>query len=231
MDERTTGVILRTRPLTETSLIIQWLTPNFGRLATVAKGARRLKSPFHGKLDLYYLADLSFARSRRSELHALREVRLVETHSGLRTNLHYLQQAAYCTALLEQSTEAETPLPIPFEQFQGFITFLPRQPPTPLSVLAWEMKFLEEVGLKPRLEEARMTGGSKQLMEKLLKIEWPALSRLKPSAAQIKEIDQFLHGFIIYHLGRLPPGRREALTTQDELAQANLARPTSDALE
>ena len=32
------GVILRTRPLTETSLIVNWLTPNFGRLSTAAKG-------------------------------------------------------------------------------------------------------------------------------------------------------------------------------------------------
>ena len=61
------GLILRTRPLTETSLIVNWLTPEFGRLATVAKGARRARSPFRGLLDLFYLCDLSFARSRRSE--------------------------------------------------------------------------------------------------------------------------------------------------------------------
>ena len=42
MDERTSGIILRTRPLTETSLIVQWITPDLGRVATVAKGARRL---------------------------------------------------------------------------------------------------------------------------------------------------------------------------------------------
>ena len=45
MEQRTSGLVLRTRPLTETSLIVQWLTPDFGRLSTVAKGARRSKSP------------------------------------------------------------------------------------------------------------------------------------------------------------------------------------------
>ena len=50
MDERAHGVILRIRPLTESSLIVQWLTPESGRLATVAKGARRPKSAFLGKL-------------------------------------------------------------------------------------------------------------------------------------------------------------------------------------
>src|SRR5206468_11240639 len=88
-----TGLILRTRPLTETSLIVHWLTPNFGRLATVAKGARRPKSPFRGQLDLFYLADFSFYRSRRSDLHILREVSLRDTNAALRQDLDRLQQA------------------------------------------------------------------------------------------------------------------------------------------
>ncbi len=45
MDERATGLIVRTRPLTETSLIVHWLTSDLGRNATVAKGVRRQKSP------------------------------------------------------------------------------------------------------------------------------------------------------------------------------------------
>ena len=57
--ERTTGLVLRTRPLTDTSLIVEWLTRDFGRIATAARGARRAKSAFRGQLDLFYLADLS----------------------------------------------------------------------------------------------------------------------------------------------------------------------------
>src|SRR3989440_12917536 len=105
MEERSPGIILRTRPLTETSLIVHWLTPDLGRIATVAKGARRPKSPFRGKLDLFYEADFSFARSRTSELHNLRAVVLREMHSELRENLGWIQQASYFTALVEQTTE------------------------------------------------------------------------------------------------------------------------------
>ena len=79
MDGPTLGIILRTRPLTETSLIVHWLTPDAGRIATVAKGARRPQSPFRGKLDLFYLAALSYRLSRRSELHTLCEVVLKDT--------------------------------------------------------------------------------------------------------------------------------------------------------
>src|SRR5579862_6207308 len=120
MVETATGLVLRTRPLTETSLIVHWLTRDLGRLATVAKGARRPQSGFRGKLDLFYLADFSFARSRRSELHTLREVRLLDTHKALRENIAYLQQAAYGVALVKQTTETETPLAEVFELLQGF---------------------------------------------------------------------------------------------------------------
>ena len=61
--ERATGVVLRTWPLTDTSLIVHWLTPSHGRLATAAKGAHRPKSPFRGKLDLFYAAQFSFTRT------------------------------------------------------------------------------------------------------------------------------------------------------------------------
>src|SRR4051795_11436510 len=84
--ENATGIILRTRLLSDTSLIVQWLTPNLGRISTVAKGARRPQSPFRGKLDLFYLADFNFARSRRSELHTLREVSIRDTRKAIRQN-------------------------------------------------------------------------------------------------------------------------------------------------
>ena len=66
MEERASGIILRTRPFTETSLVVEWLTEDAGRISTVAKGARRPKSPFIGKLDLFYEADFSFVRSQKS---------------------------------------------------------------------------------------------------------------------------------------------------------------------
>ena len=115
MIQNATGLILRTRPLTETSFIVHWLTPQFGRMATVARGARRPKSPFLGKLDLFYLVDFSFSRSRRSDLHTLREVSQRETHGAIRQDISKLRHAAYATNFMEQATETETPLPAVYE--------------------------------------------------------------------------------------------------------------------
>jgi DNA repair protein RecO (recombination protein O) len=211
MIEFATGLILRTRLLTETSLIVQWLTPDFGRIATVAKGARRVKSPFLGKLDLFYLADFSFSRSRRSDLHTLREIGLRETHRALRQDIRRLRQAAYAASFVEQATETGTPLPAIFELMNGFVDCLCRQKSGLQIVLAFELKLLHELGLKPDLGETKLTPGAKQIVRALMQNNWPACSRLRPTPAQADELRQFLHGFLIFHLGRLPKGRATAL--------------------
>ena len=212
MDDRATGIILRTRPLTETSLIVHWLTPDFGRMATVAKGARRANSPFRGKLDLFYLCDFSFARSRRYELHTLREVLLRDTHVALREELACLQQAGYCAALIEQTTETETPLTFVYELMSSLLDHLPKQPPRPQTIFAFELKLLNELGLTPDLSKAKLTPGAKCIVSALSTSGWPALSRLKLSEAQVTELRQFLHGYLIFHLDKIPNGRSATLT-------------------
>ncbi len=211
MIQSTAGLILRTRPLTETSLIVHWLTPDFGRMATVAKGARRPKSPFLGRLDLFYEADFSFSRSRHSDLHILREAGLRETHGAIRADLWKLRQAAYAAAFIEQATETETPLPAVFELLRGFLDCLCRQQPSAQLVFAFELKLLRELGLNPDLRRTNLTAGAKQIVQAFLKGGWQACLRLKLASAQTSELRQFLHGFLIFHLGRLPQGRAAAL--------------------
>lgn len=212
MDERTVGLILRVRPLTETSLIVQWLTRDLGRISTVAKGGRRTKSPFRGKLDLFYLADLSFQRSRRSELHTLREVSVQDFHAPLRESINYLQQAAYFVQLVEQSTETETPLPGILELMTDVLTALSQGPVRPLTVFAFEMRLLHELGVRPRVADAALSLGGREILGKCAGSNWQTLARLKLTPAQIQEISRFLNSFIIFHLGRIPSGRIAALT-------------------
>lgn len=209
--ERAHGLILRTRPFTETSLIVNWLTQENGRISTIAKGARRSKSPFRGKLDLFYECDFSFQRSRRSELHTLREVVLTETNSALRQELAYLQQGSYCSALVEQTTEKETPIPVVFELMRGFLHALPATLPRPQSIFALELKMLTELGLQPDVEESKLTPGTRLVVKALVEKSWEAIARLKLSEGQVAEMRQFLHGFLIFHLGKIPGGRNRAL--------------------
>jgi DNA repair protein RecO (recombination protein O) len=210
MIQSATGLILRRRPLTETSLILHWLTPDFGRLATVAKGAQRPKSPFLGKLDVFYIADFSFSRSRRSELHVLREVSLRELHPNLRQNLGLLRLATYATALIEQATETETPLPAIYDLMLRFLKQLREHPAKPQTVFAFELKLLHELGLEPNWEKTRLSAGARKIGRVLAQGGWPEIARLKLSNAQVTELCEYLHVFLTFHLGRVPQNRTAA---------------------
>lgn len=209
-DEQATGLILRTRPLTESSLIVHWLTHEAGRVATVAKGARRPKSPFKGKLDLFFCATFSFRRSRRSELHTLREVSLKELFESLRTDILKLQQAAYATVLIERTTETDTPIPEIHDLVLGFVRHLDKQPALPLNVFAFEMRLLEQLGLAPDLAQSRLSPGAKALLQHAASRPWESLLNLKASPAQETEIARFLNGFLLHNLGWVPSGRQAA---------------------
>jgi DNA repair protein RecO (recombination protein O) len=211
MIQNATGLILRTRLLTETSLIVHWLTPEAGRIATVAKGARRAKSPFAGKLDLFYVADFSFTRSRSSQLHNLREVNLRETHGAIRQDMVRLQQAAYAAGFIEQATETDTPLPGIYQLLCGFLDGLCHNEPAPKNIFAFELKLLRELGLEPDWTQTNLAAGTKMIATALTENDWAACVRLKLTSAQTTELSQFLHGFLIFHLGRLPKGRAGAL--------------------
>lgn len=205
--ERATGVVLRVRPLTETSLIVHWLTAEFGRIATVAKGARRPKSPFRGQLDLYFDAGFSFQRSRRSDLHTLRELVLLNPRAALRTDLAALRRAAYATFLVEKATETETPLPTLHARLREFLDHAAG----PAHVLAFELQVLEDCGLAPDLDGSRLGTAARQAAVRLRETPVAAAATLDVTTVVLRELSQFLHGFLVYHLGGLPRGRAAAL--------------------
>ena len=211
MDEKANGIILRVRPLTDSSLIVHWLTQEHGRLSTVAKGARRPKSALRGKLDLLFEADFSFRRSRRSDLHTLREVQLLANHPNLRLDITRLQLFAYATRLIERATEPEHALPGIHAIFATLLKHLENNPARPALVYALEIKTLNELGLAPPLGDDSLDEGTCQLMEQLAVLNWDAITTLKPTHAQATATGRFLGNFIQHHLEFIPKGRDQLL--------------------
>lgn len=105
--DTTSALLLRKTKLSDTSLILTWLTLAHGKMKTVAKGARQPRSRFAGRLDLFFECDITIARSRKSELHTLRDADLIEPHEGLRRDYDRVALAAYFVELIELVTEPE----------------------------------------------------------------------------------------------------------------------------
>ncbi|MGJ8723460.1 MAG: DNA repair protein RecO [Roseibacillus sp.] len=124
--ESATGIIIRTRKLTETSLIVTWCTEEWGLIKTVAKGARSRKSAFAGKLDLFVEAEFGWVRSRSqtSELHSLREMRVVDLRQSLRGDYGRTVLGAYFGELVEKAVESECEVPEIFDLLRRGLDFL-----------------------------------------------------------------------------------------------------------
>jgi len=70
---------------------------------------------------------------------------------------------------------------------------------------------LSELGLKPDLEKSRLSSAARELVKPLSDSAWLAILNLDFNPAQLTELQQFLHGFLIYHLGKIPASRAAAL--------------------
>lgn len=147
--EKTRGTLIRRAPLTETSLIVHWCTRDRGLIKTVAKGARRPKSPFAGKLDLFFEAEIGFVGSRASDLHTLREVAVERHREGIRRHFRRLSTAAYFVQLIELVSERETPIPALHDLLAVALDYLDETDPPPLAVVRFERRLAELLGLHP----------------------------------------------------------------------------------
>jgi DNA repair protein RecO (recombination protein O) len=146
--ETTPAILLRKTKLTETSLIVTWFTATHGKIKTVAKGARQGKSRFAGLLDLFFDCEIQFARSRRSELHQLREVAVREPHEALRLDYPRVALAAYFVELIELVTEPDHPAPELYDLLQRAFGFLQTQPASLRALLHFENELTRLLGIQ-----------------------------------------------------------------------------------
>ena len=58
--EKTEGIVLRVVDFSETSCIVTWMTRDFGKITTMAKGARRPKSSFEAAIDVLAICRIVF---------------------------------------------------------------------------------------------------------------------------------------------------------------------------
>ena len=143
----TPAILLRRTRLGDTSWIITWLTQSYGRVKTAAKGARGPGSAFAGQLDLFFLDDISYTPSRRSDLHALREAVLIQPFLGVREDFLRTQLAAYFVELVELVTEAEHPVPELFDLLLRALGYLDNGPANLRALLHFESELARLLGI------------------------------------------------------------------------------------
>src|SRR6266480_5632703 len=145
--QSTEAILLRKRKFSDTSLIVSWCTESFGCMQAVARGARRPKSPFAGKLDLFFEAEISIVQSRKSDLHTLTEVVLKNPFPGIRSNYLRTQTAAYFVELIEICTERDHREPELFTLLRRAFGYLDVNDPTQRAVSHFETELARIAGV------------------------------------------------------------------------------------
>lgn len=153
---KTRGTLIRRSQLTETSLIVHWCTHENGIVKAVAKGARRPKSPFAGKLDLFYLCELEIHPARSGDLHILKELTIERPRLGLRRNYLQTLAASYLVKLIDLVAEDGTPLPELADLLDRGLNYLEDHDADQRAIVHFERQLSESLGvLEPGREPVR----------------------------------------------------------------------------
>jgi DNA repair protein RecO (recombination protein O) len=136
----------------ETSKVVTLFTREMGKMAVLAKGANRVKSPFQAALDLLGVCDIVVIRKASDALDLLTEAALVERFESLRRDLAALYAGYYIAELLAGLTELHDPHPKLFDAAVVTLRHLGDPGLRVRRLFRFELACLRELGVMPALE-------------------------------------------------------------------------------
>lgn len=156
---KTTALVLRYYPFSNTSRIVSWLTPDQGRIVTLIKGSQRPRSAFLGQYDLFYTCELVYHRRDRGGLHIARECAPLKTRPRLRRDWKAAATASYISGLTAQATPPEAPQAGQFALLDSALDHLEAGGSGESFLFWFELRLLEQMGVSPRLRQCAACGG------------------------------------------------------------------------
>ncbi len=145
------ALVLRTVDFSETSRIVSLYTREFGKIEGLAKGGRRLKSPFESALDILARIRVSFLQKRGDTLDLLTESKLIRRFCVDRHNLAGLYGAYYVVELIDLLTEPGDPNPAVYSMAVKLLNRLEEGTWVMRSLIRFEGLFLRALGHQPSL--------------------------------------------------------------------------------
>lgn len=147
--EKTDGLVLRVTEFSETSCIVWWFTRDFGRIDTLAKGARRRRNPFEGALDLLAFSRLVFLRKSSESLDLLTEAKLERLFRAGRTSLERLHCGYHIVELLSRWFDRYDAHPAFFDRTMAAVQGIEHGSDLARIVTGFELDLLQAVGQAP----------------------------------------------------------------------------------
>jgi DNA repair protein RecO (recombination protein O) len=198
---KTEGIVLRTLRYGEADRILHLYTPQRGRVSAIAKGVRRARSRFGGRLEPFFRLNLVLYEGR-SDLLTVTSAETVEGHPGLRAHAAALDGASRAADAVGRLFDTPDANPAVFHLFANELKLLdgdPARHATKANQLAFRLKLLLAAGLAPHLAGCAGCGERDHLSAFSGAAGGVVCGSCEGSAFPL---DEEAHGFMVEALGR-----------------------------
>lgn len=161
---KTEAIVLRSIRYGEADRVLHLYTPGYGRLAAIAKGARRARSRFGARLEPFFHIRVILHQGR-SDLHTVTSADTVTAHASLRDYAATLDAAARACDAVSRLFETPDPHPEVFRLLSNELALLDLDAAhaRPAHGLAFRLKLLLAAGILPQLGSCAECGDSDHL--------------------------------------------------------------------
>jgi len=156
---KTEAIVLRSMRYGEADRILHLYTPHRGRTGAIAKGVRRARSRFGGRLEPYFRLHMVLYEGR-SDLMTVTSAETISGHPRLREHAAALDSAARACDAVSRLFDTPEPHPGVFALLCNELALLDVQPEqaTHANQLAFRLKLLLAAGLAPHLAACAVCG-------------------------------------------------------------------------
>ena len=161
---KTEAIVLRSIRYGEADRVLHFYTPWHGRIAAIAKGARRSRSRFGGRLEPFFRIR-TVLHDGRGELYTVTSADTVAAHPALRDHATTLDAAARACDAVARLFETPEPHPEVFRLLANELALLSSDAAhaRPATGLAFRLKLMLAAGIVPQLATCAACGEREHL--------------------------------------------------------------------
>ena len=157
--EKTDALVLKSTKLRETSLIITFLTRDFGKIKTVSKGVRKKKSPLLSHFEPFTYQEIIFYHHPKRDIHLITDSNVKESFLFLRHDFKKICYASYMVELVDEVTHLHQIHRDLFDLLLYSLCEL-KDIAAPKLLRFFEIKVLEYTGIFPNFEKCAVCGST-----------------------------------------------------------------------
>ncbi|WP_078597211.1 DNA repair protein RecO [Evansella clarkii] len=156
MLQKVEGIIIRTNDYGETNKILTIYTRENGKIALMARGAKRPKSRHASSAQLFVYGIFIYQSSRG--IGTLNQADVISSFRDVRSDLRLTAHAAYLVELIDKLTEDNSRNPYLFELLYQTMNYLNEGSDPDILTRIFETKMLEVAGTSPVLDRCTLCG-------------------------------------------------------------------------